>query len=338
MSENKQNEEIKIEKNENNKHQYSIGMEIVAVDSDYAGLTGVITEIHSTKNEKSGEKGLVIFCDFEVPKGAEKHFEDMTLNSVEMAPEMLIEKLPELSVSERCELSLNIIKQTNDGDDLDPRHLKLTENGVNGFLNAYGEYLLRKLHEEVISGQYQKPWFHGVEHMTYDNEGYVYYKGQHVEHYTRSWGYSEEAKQNLIELKSRCEYLESHGKPVNSITAVWSWDNNIKLPVTKRFRDNNGNLSVSLDELAALTKDDADKYFVSGQRYSMDTKEYTLNRYFENDVEMLKFTSDDGHEIFTEADKAGTFLPDIASEGMEITRIISQENDSCVEQEDETEI
>ncbi len=37
-----------------------------------------------------------------------------------------------------CDMACDILQRTNDGDDLEPMHLKLIEDAVNGFLNEKG--------------------------------------------------------------------------------------------------------------------------------------------------------------------------------------------------------
>lgn len=54
------------------------------------------------------------------------------------------------------EAALEIIAATNDGNDLAPRHLKLLENAVNGFLNEKGQLAFEQLLANVRSG-YSKP-------------------------------------------------------------------------------------------------------------------------------------------------------------------------------------
>jgi len=123
-----------------------------------------------------------------------------------------------------CDKSCEILKKTNDGDLLDPQHLKLTELAVNGHLNEQGKKAFEELYQRVIGGTYVRPYLHDIEHLTRDHEGYIYYKGNHVEHYDRDYVYSEEAKNNLLELKRRCEFLEQKGIAVSSGSAVWRWD------------------------------------------------------------------------------------------------------------------
>jgi hypothetical protein len=67
-----------------------------------------------------------------------------------------------------------VLVKTRDGDDLDPKLLGLVELAVNGRLNNVGKDAFEGLYLEVTKGMYKRPWFHGVEHMVIDHEGYVY--------------------------------------------------------------------------------------------------------------------------------------------------------------------
>jgi hypothetical protein len=91
---------------------------------------------------------------------------------------MLSNESTGMDVHERCEIACEIIRATNDGDDLAPEHLKLVEMAVNGFLNEKGWQAFKDLHEQVKAG-YKKPWAFGVENLTQDHEGYIYWKGKH---------------------------------------------------------------------------------------------------------------------------------------------------------------
>ena len=121
--------------------------------------------------------------------------------------------------------AIEIIQHTNDGDDLAPEHLKLVELAVNGYLNEKGVEAFQKLYENVEAG-YVRPYFHGIEHLMLDHEGFVYWKGQHVEHYNIPWAYSDEGKAQALELAKRCQQIESEGREVNSRTAIWDWKEN----------------------------------------------------------------------------------------------------------------
>mgnify|MGYP000849561059 CR=1 FL=1 len=109
---------------------------------------------------------------------------------------------------------LTILQKTNDGNDLSPEHLKLVELGVNGYLNQAGLAALDSLYESVEAGTYTKPYHLGVEFMTRDHEGFIYFKDKQVEHYSSPWANSLEARACLIKLQHQCLYLES----VNDLT------------------------------------------------------------------------------------------------------------------------
>ncbi len=81
-----------------------------------------------------------------------------------------------------------------DGDQLAPEYLKLLEYAVNGDLNEAGIALFRKLHAQVMAGTYVRPWLQGVEHLTRDHDGFVYWKGHHVEHWDGDLPYSEKGR------------------------------------------------------------------------------------------------------------------------------------------------
>ncbi len=116
-----------------------------------------------------------------------------------------------------------ILEKTRDGDELDPKLLGLVELAVNGHLNNVGKDAFEGLYKEVIGGIYKRPWFHGVEHMVIDHEGFVYWKGNKVEHFTLRLAYKDSAKKQAIELGRRCAILESKGVAPNVNIAIWNW-------------------------------------------------------------------------------------------------------------------
>ncbi|MBA7610955.1 hypothetical protein ES703_18169 [subsurface metagenome] len=127
----------------------------------------------------------------------------------------------EMDVKKRCDIACEILHQTNDGNDLAPEHLKLLEMAVNGFLNDKGWAAFEDLHRQVKAG-YKKPWFHGIEHLSNDHNGYVRWKGNVVEHYTFD-NYDEE-EESAVELAERCRILESNGIEVTMGNAIWLWE------------------------------------------------------------------------------------------------------------------
>ncbi len=122
------------------------------------------------------------------------------------------------------EKAIDILKMTHDGDDLIPQHLKLVENAVNVYLNENGMRLYDALYENVKIGKYERPPYLGVKYMDRDQEGYVYFKGKHVEHYSSFYAYSASAKADLKVLQSQCIFLEETNRLVNNfLQCEWKY-------------------------------------------------------------------------------------------------------------------
>src|SRR5207237_975931 len=120
--------------------------------------------------------------------------------------------------------ALEIIRATHDGNDLSPPHLKLVESAVNGFLTEQGKLAFEELYRNATKpGGYTVPWFHGIEHLTRDHQGYVRWKGHQVEHYDSPSCYSEEARQAAEEVARRCRILESRGETPTTQKVIWRW-------------------------------------------------------------------------------------------------------------------
>lgn len=119
--------------------------------------------------------------------------------------------------------AIEILRLTNDGDDLDPTHLKLLELAVNGRLTEIGKSAFADLLAQVRAG-YAKPWLHGVEHITRDHDGYVYWKSHRIEHFSSPYAHSDQAKIYVVQLAARCAALEQQGvtPSFSSITALAS--------------------------------------------------------------------------------------------------------------------
>jgi hypothetical protein len=132
-------------------------------------------------------------------------------------------------IETRCGMAIAILKATHDGEELDPCHLWLVQEWVNDHLNEKGEAAFRELHNQVVSGRYKKPWLHGVENLTRDHEGYIYWKDIQVEHYSFSGeGAREREKKATEELGRRCRILESKCIEPTSKSAIWDWDESKK--------------------------------------------------------------------------------------------------------------
>jgi hypothetical protein len=112
--------------------------------------------------------------------------------------------------------AIAILGRTNDGNLLSPADLKLVEIAANDGLSHKGAVSFEALSQAVGSGDYFKTpqWFHGIENLTRDHEGYVYWKGRHVEHY--SFREADEERVAAQELAATCRKLETLGFPVTS--------------------------------------------------------------------------------------------------------------------------
>lgn len=93
----------------------------------------------------------------------------------------------------------------------------------------------------------------------------------------------------------------------------------------KRFRDEDGCLTMSIDAIARATADEARKYYRNGGRYIYQGAAYSLRLFIDRDahgqiVEVAQFIGDNGKKLFVPPERLGTFLPGVASDGLEITR------------------
>lgn len=131
--------------------------------------------------------------------------------------------MAKMELSKRCNMACEILRKTNDGDDLDPQHLWLVQEAVNGFLNDQGWEAFQELYDNALKG-YKHPWFHGIENLIRRQSGYVYWKGHQVEHYDSPWCWTDDGKKSAEELAARCRHLENIGVEVNTGNAIWHWE------------------------------------------------------------------------------------------------------------------
>lgn len=126
-----------------------------------------------------------------------------------------------------CDDAITILQKTKDGDNLSPQDLALVQFMVNA--SVYGvteaaEAAFEDLKARVAAG-YQPRWLGGVEHLTRDHEGFVYWKGQQIEHWSTSLAAdADRAPIKAAELASRCRLLEEHGWPINVNSVIWGWE------------------------------------------------------------------------------------------------------------------
>lgn len=113
------------------------------------------------------------------------------------------------------DIVLEILRETNDGQALSPGHLWLVACYMNGQLTDQGKEVIKQVHADVMAGSYQQPWFHGIEHLTIDHQGYVRYKGHRVENFLPHFMYTPQAKEYAREIARRCQAVEESGRPLN---------------------------------------------------------------------------------------------------------------------------
>lgn len=89
----------------------------------------------------------------------------------------------------------------------------------------------------------------------------------------------------------------------------------------KRYRDEKGQLTMTLEQLKKETLAEAASYYRPGSIYqsAADGREYVYLDPVPGDEGLAHFQSFDGYNLFIPVDSLGTFLPDVASEGMELT-------------------
>lgn len=89
----------------------------------------------------------------------------------------------------------------------------------------------------------------------------------------------------------------------------------------KRYRNEKGHLTMSIDQIKEETAAEAAKYYRPGSIYTSaeDGREYVYCIPSAGDGELAHFMSFDGYNLFIPIDSLGTFLPDVASDGMELT-------------------
>lgn len=119
--------------------------------------------------------------------------------------------------------AIEILSRTCDGEDLSPRDLFLVQCSINSPTPPVDDSLetaFDELYQKVVEGSYDKMscYLYGIEHITRDHQGYVYWKGQRVEHY--SYDDVEAEKAAAQQLAEHCQKLESRGFPVNWRTSL----------------------------------------------------------------------------------------------------------------------
>ena len=79
-----------------------------------------------------------------------------------------------------------------------------------------------------MSSAMSSPYFHGIEHLTLDADGFLRWKDHCIERFTPEFAESNFAKGKAQVLAARCRHLEEIGKPVNKMSVVLKWEDKVK--------------------------------------------------------------------------------------------------------------
>ena len=120
-----------------------------------------------------------------------------------------------MSISEQAQA---ILESTSNGANLYPADLKLVQSVISGSISEAAEIAIYELYDTVVRNNSYPRWFHGIQFLTQDHEGYVYWRGQHVEHYSFKDEIAE--KQAAERLATDCKSLESKHFKVTSRTVL----------------------------------------------------------------------------------------------------------------------
>lgn len=120
--------------------------------------------------------------------------------------------------------SIEILRKTKDGNDLDPMDLSIIQSAINGNLNEKGLQYFDDLHTRVMTGQYRKPWLAGIENITRDAEGYIYWRNFEVEHFTFRGMSADEIETACKSIETKCKHLEAIGVEPSITTVIWRWE------------------------------------------------------------------------------------------------------------------
>lgn len=109
-----------------------------------------------------------------------------------------------------------ILEKSNNGGMLTETDRSLV---FSEFFNETAEIALHSILSALEAGTYADDrWFCRIENLTRDAEGYVYWKGIHVEHYSFDNPVKEKAAAQT--LADNCKLLEAKGIEVDSRTAI----------------------------------------------------------------------------------------------------------------------
>lgn len=120
--------------------------------------------------------------------------------------------------------AIAISEATNDGRALTEEDSDLLWRAYNDRLDAAGQQEFDRLHDDVVNSRYDmsRMWLLGVENVTRDDMGYVYWRGKNIEHFSHDDPNAMRIAAQSLSLV--CRYLERTGCQVNSSSYFQAWD------------------------------------------------------------------------------------------------------------------
>ena len=124
--------------------------------------------------------------------------------------------------------AIEVLRGTRDGDALSSSDLALLQAVVNaGSLQGLSEWAQERwpaIVADVRSDSYVRPWFHDIENLTKDHEGYVLWRGKSVEHYSFPEKRRDAEKIAAQKLAAACLRLECDSISPTTTNLFAFWD------------------------------------------------------------------------------------------------------------------
>ena len=119
-------------------------------------------------------------------------------------------------------LAIDILRASNDGNDLDPVALHLVEVAANGRLNEKGVQLLTTMCEKLRQGTWRPFWLHGIPQLSAKADGTVLWRMRHPVA-TLPNPLDPEHSGYLLTLAERCRHLEALGLAPSVARVGYYW-------------------------------------------------------------------------------------------------------------------
>lgn len=124
--------------------------------------------------------------------------------------------------SSNYEKAQAILQATGAGDKLAPQHYHLAELADHGVpLGPHQQAELDGIYAKLP--EYAPPFLHGVEHMTIDREGTLYYKGVAVDYGALAWTATLGGRADVVRVQDQCRFLEAQGIQPTTQEILLNW-------------------------------------------------------------------------------------------------------------------